>query len=47
MAVTTSLHKLAVEEGFVNNISGIRMLCVGVDARCVPYQLHFLHGCQF
>lgn len=36
MAITTSLHKLAVEEGFVNNISGMHMLRVGVDARCVP-----------
>ena len=44
MAVTTSLHKLAVEEGFVNNVSGMRMLRVGIDARCVLYLI--LHGFQ-
>ena len=44
MAITTSLHKFTVEEGFVNNVSGMRMLRVGIDARCVPYPI--LHGCQ-
>ena len=44
MAVTTSLHKFAVEEGFVINVGGMRMLRVGIDARCVPYPI--LHGCQ-
>ena len=37
MAITTSLHKLSVEEGFMNNFSGARMLHVGVDARYVPH----------
>ena len=44
MAVTTSLHKFAVEEGFVNNVGGMRVLRVGIDARCVLYSI--LHGCQ-
>ena len=44
MAVTTSLHKFTVEEGFVNNVSSMQMLCVGIDARCVLYPI--LHGCQ-
>ena len=35
MAVTTSLHKLSVEDGFVKNISGMRVLRVGVDVRYV------------
>ena len=35
MAITTSLHELSVEEGFVNNVSGMRVLRVGVDARYV------------
>ena len=39
MAVTTSLHKLAVKEGFMNNVSGMRMLRVGVDARYVASYL--------
>jgi hypothetical protein len=40
VAFTTSLHKISVKEGFVNNVSGMRMLRVGVDARyvasCLP-----------
>ena len=37
MAIATSLHKLSVEEGFVNNVSSTCMLRVGVDARYVPH----------
>jgi hypothetical protein len=44
VAVTTSLHKFAVEEGFVNNVGGMRVLRVGIDARCVLYPI--LHGYQ-
>ena len=40
MATTTSLHKLSIEEGFVKNVSGIRVLRVGVDARYVANCLH-------
>lgn len=29
----TTLHQLAVDEGFVNNVGGVCMLGVGVNAR--------------
>jgi len=31
-----SLHQLAVEDGFVNNIGGVRAYWVGIDARYAP-----------
>ena len=33
VAMRTTLHQLVVDEAFVNNIGGVRMLSVSVDAR--------------
>ena len=35
VAKRTTLHQLAVDEGFVNNVGGVRMLRVGINVRYV------------
>ena len=35
IANETSFHQLAVTEGFTANVGGVRVLRVGVDARCL------------
>jgi Holliday junction resolvase YEN1 len=37
VAERISLHQLAVEDGFVNNIGGVRAYRVGIDARYAPF----------